>query len=408
MVRGDPGTLQDAPGPAQIQSQPTLGAKAFHTTFPPHFRQRGQKRYPVGPALDQHGGYPRNASEIAVDLEGRVIVKQVGQSGALQQQPYVFPRLFPVPQSRPEIDDPRPAPAGVAPSVGEAAFQGLSGRAGQVRGLLRGDLTAWIQGEQMGDVPVTRFHLRVLLQPFLQGAVGGNLRLGQVLEPLFQLCRQPGLPAQHFTGLDAVLEQQGEDLAVHGAALAQTGVLSAGMAVGVLRGQGGKHHPAALFVPSEKIHKEQAGVPQQVEVPVQEGLVQGVLVPLPDVGAHPGGAHHPVGGGDAAVLRGAVPPEVRVVVGHKPSGAVHGLGHLPAPGIHLLQKGEKGHVALGQVAGLHRPVVHFRVDVDGVLAVPGRLQLAVPDTLQVGGQGTWPAGGNGQIPPKPIVQGDKP
>ena len=358
--------------------------------------------------MQQGGGNAGDAPEVAVDLEGRVVVEQVGQGGFPQQQLDVLPRLFPVLQRGPEVDNPGAAPAGVTAPVGKAALQGLAGGLGQLWGALGGDLVAGMEGEQVGHVPVAHLHLLVLLQPLLQGAVGGHLRLGQVFQDFLELGGQLLLAAQQLTGGDAAPEQLCQNLAVHGAALAQAGHGAAGMDIAVLRGEGGRNHPAALGVPDEGVHKEQAGVPQQVEVLPEELLIQGVLVPLPDVGAHPGGAHHPIGGGDAAVLGRAVPPQIRVVVGHKAPGAVHLLGHLLATGVHALQQIEEGQVALGEVAHLHRPVVHLRVDIDGVLAVPGRLKLAVPHALEVGGQRARPAGGDGQVAAKGEVQGHQP
>ena len=39
---------------------------------------------------------------------------------------------------------------------------------------------------------------------------------------------------------------------------------------------------------------------------------------------------------------------------------------------------------LAQVGFFGRPVVHLRIDVDGVLTVPGRVHTVVPDALQIG------------------------
>ena len=42
-----------------------------------------------------------------------------------------------------------------------------------------------------------------------------------------------------------------------------------------------------------------------------------------------------------------------------------------------------GSTALGQIRRFSRPVVHLGVDVDRVLAFPGRLHLIVPDALEI-------------------------
>lgn len=67
----------------------------------------------------------------------------------------------------------------------------------------------------MGHVPVAHLHLLVLLQPLLQGAVGGHLRLGHVFQDFLELCGQFLLAAQQLTGGDAAPEQLCQNLAVH-------------------------------------------------------------------------------------------------------------------------------------------------------------------------------------------------
>ena len=57
------------------------------------------------------------------------------------------------------------------------------------------------------------------------------------------------------------------------------------------------------------------------------------------------------------------------------------------PGIHLFPEASKERlVALRQIAGFHRPIVHFRIDIDGVFAVLSRLHFIVPNTLEIRGQ----------------------
>ena len=74
----------------------------------------------------------------------------------------------------------------------------LAGGLGQLRGALGGDLVAGMEGEQVGHVPVAHLYLLVLLQPLLQGAVGGHLRLGQVFQDFLKLGGQFLLAAQQL------------------------------------------------------------------------------------------------------------------------------------------------------------------------------------------------------------------
>src|SRR5687767_4922504 len=50
-----------------------------------------------------------------------------------------------------------------------------------------------------------------------------------------------------------------------------------------------------------------------------------------------------------------------------------------------------------QVGRFRRPVVHLRVDIDGVLTLPGRRHQMVPYSLQVGGLGTITRRRNQQV-----------
>src|SRR5437588_542356 len=54
-------------------------------------------------------------------------------------------------------------------------------------------------------------------------------------------------------------------------------------------------------------------------------------------------------------------------------------------------------MAFGQVANFCRPIVHLGVNVDGVFAVPGRLELVVPEALEVGGLAAGPRAGDEQV-----------
>src|SRR5205085_11926741 len=54
-------------------------------------------------------------------------------------------------------------------------------------------------------------------------------------------------------------------------------------------------------------------------------------------------------------------------------------------------------VALGEVRHLRGPVVHLRVDVDGVLRLPRRRHLRVPDALKVRGLRAGARGGDEEV-----------
>ena len=122
----------------------------------PGRRQGGQQDQLVRAALHKRIGDTGDAAEVPVDLEGRMVVEKVRQGGAGEQRPQVFAGFLPIAQRRPEIDDPRPAPAGVAAAVGQARFQRSRRGFGQAGRFPRGNLMAGKKGVQVRDVAVAR------------------------------------------------------------------------------------------------------------------------------------------------------------------------------------------------------------------------------------------------------------
>ncbi len=54
-------------------------------------------------------------------------------------------------------------------------------------------------------------------------------------------------------------------------------------------------------------------------------------------------------------------------------------------------------LTFGQIQRKCRPVVHFGVDIDGVVAVPRWHDTVIPNALQIRRLSTFAGGGNGQI-----------
>ena len=128
----------------------------------------------------------------------------------------------------------------------------------------------------------------------------------------------------------------------------------------------------------------------------QVGTIAGVVEAIPQRDRKPCASRWPDSPLRTVDRRGGA-PQVGVVVRHPAAGAVHlprrsragdrQVGHHRREGIHRL----------GQVRRQRRPVVHLGVDVDRVLAAPGRRQAVVPDALQVGRLRTRPGAGDEQV-----------
>ncbi len=116
--------------------------------------------------------------------------------------------------------------------------------------------------------------------------------------------------------------------------------------------------------------------------PGEELLVAGELIMFPQVLAEPRAAGGPEAPG--TVDRGGSPPEIGVVVGDPAAGPPLHLGGAGAGFGEILDHGHERLDALAQIGGFGRPVVHLGVDVDRVLAAPGRVQAVVPKALERG------------------------
>ena len=75
----------------------------------------------------------KSAAEVAVDLKRRVEIQQVRQRRLREQRLIVLVRLLAVLEPRPEVDDPRAAPAGVSAAVREPPLDRRARRARELR-----------------------------------------------------------------------------------------------------------------------------------------------------------------------------------------------------------------------------------------------------------------------------------
>ena len=126
--------------------------------------------------LDQNLADPGSASEVSIDLKGRMRVEKVGISPSFsivsvnvgdwsQLLPDQLKRAVAIEQARPQVDLPAHRPTGgfISP-----VFKGLPGRTKEIGGRIRGYLVAGMQSVEVGDVPVPVILTVPILKPFLQ------------------------------------------------------------------------------------------------------------------------------------------------------------------------------------------------------------------------------------------------
>ena len=116
------------------------------------------------------------------------------------------------------------------------------------------------------------------------------------------------------------------------------------------------------------------------------------------VQAEPCRTHLPVRRRSTCILRRTVSPDVRVVMSHPASCTVHFRCNLATVRNHSLYQFKKRKMQLRKSGVFRRPVIHLRVDVDRIFAVPHGRETIVPNTLKICGKTSDTARGNKQIP----------
>ena len=255
-------------------------------------------------------------------------------------------------------------------------------------------------------MPVADFRFLIFFRPLADGSVGMDGCFGEAGQHLFQLLGKLSVFAEQLRSADADAEQVAQNLRIHRAPGAQVRRFPCfGVDVAVFGRKGRADDKPSGGVFHQVIGEKQRRVPQNRPILFQKHQVAAVLVMLPDVGAQPREAHHPERRGHPHVLRGGVAPHVGVVVRGNAAAAVHHARGVAPVGRHALQVAEQRQPAVGQAAAFRGPVVHFRVDVNGVFAAPRRVGIFVPDALQIRGQqGVGAAAGNQQVAPEVEVK----
>ena len=121
---------------------------------------------------------------------------------------------------------------------------------------------------------------------------------------------------------------------------------------------------------------------------LEELLVTCVEIVLPNVSGEPSPTIWEFSP-RCTIYRTCYAPQVCVVVSHPTATAIHCASSLFTSDCEVSNHIEERLVSVGQVSHLGRPVVHLRIDVDGVLRVPWCIELVVPESLQISRLTTW-------------------
>ena len=114
------------------------------------------------------------------------------------------------------------------------------------------------------------------------------------------------------------------------------------------------------------------------------------------MGGEPGTAirkHAPL----RSIHRTRYAPDIGIMMSHPATATIHFPSRLCSRYAQILNQRIQRLRGIGEIRYLGRPVVHLRIDVDGVFAVPRRISAVIPNTLQVCRLSTRLGRGNEQI-----------
>ena len=217
-------------------------------------------------------------------------------------------------------------------------------------------------------------------QPLLQLAVLSNLHWRKLGERRCKT-RDVSIVLTKNTGGSNSLSQHVEDyLVVHGRASRHRGMLTDGPMLRRYRRCCDKPMVGWMF--TKVVQQEIGSTLHHGIIVTQQLLITRKQVLLPDMRRQPGttrGEHSPC----RTVDRSGNTPQVSIMMSHPTFTAIHSLSCLGTRLTEVTNHGEQGFLVLHEVTHQRWPVVHLRIDIDGVLRVPHGIGFVVPYTLQV-------------------------
>ena len=383
--------------PLHTYRKGTSGHQSTHLAIFPTIRQGGQQVHSAIMTLQQHLAHASRTTEVTINLEWWMGIKQVGIGtatapplcGAGYHVQHVLDNLkgmVTILHTCPEVDLPTQTPAS---SHIAALVQGVS-RSGKQIGMTVGRyLVRRIQAVQMRYMAMLIFWIIAINQPLLQLSVSTYLHRWQLGNGIAQ---HGGINhiiiAQYLVCPQRTAQHIKHYLVVHGRSGCYRGILAYRSMFRRYcwhryQPAGSLLHFAVLWIFLHIRQQEIGSSFQDGIASIKESLVASIQVVLPQVRGKPGTTcweHTPCG----TIHRSRNTPQVGVMMRHPTRTVVHGARRLSACYTQVANHREQRFLCLSQITHIGRPVVHLGIDVDGIFRVPSGIHLMVPYTLQVG------------------------
>ena len=230
-------------------------------------------------------------------------------------------------------------------------------------------------------MPVLILRIITILEPLLQLPVASCLHRRNELEVVRYLLSEDCIGVEDLRGLQGSRKRVTRYLVIHRARSGHGCVLAYGTVLGTDGRRDDKR--GSLRIGVRGIVHQEPGSPFDNRVPLtQEVFVQREEIMLPQMRGQPCPAiriHPPVG----PVNRTRNPPYVGVVMSHEATTPIHHLCRAVTRDAEIADQREKRWQGGREIGHLCWPIIHLRVDVDCIFAVPWRIKLLVPNALKV-------------------------
>ena len=147
-------------------------------------------------------------------------IEQVGKGTPGKQFVEVLDGIFGFQQPGVETHDPGLAPSGMASAIGESTLECFLCSV-ENSGVFWRNQVQRVEAQQVGHVPVTRFHFRIILDPLLQGSIGGDLKRRQLFSGFVHLGNKVRIQVQLLGRVHEIVEKGIDDVYVDGGHVAQ-------------------------------------------------------------------------------------------------------------------------------------------------------------------------------------------
>ena len=281
--------------------------------------------------------------------------------------------MIAIQHARPEINLPANTPPGChIPSL----YQGIFGSLEQFRTSIRRYLIARIQTIQMRDMPMLVFRIIHILQPLLQLIVLSDLHWRQLVYQVLKRVTICLAFLQYPCRMQRIAQCIKSNLVVHRTSC-HDGYPVRSM---LWRNRRSRHHPTITGMLGHERQKKISRTLQHRIILPQKILVTGIQIMLPKMLSYPCpsiGPHTCI----CKIHRSGRPPNIRIMVSYPSFGPIQHTGCFTSRYRKVTCHLEERTMRLRQVSHFCRPVVHLRININGVLAVPRCIQILVPYTL---------------------------